>query len=141
MVYTIFLTEAGGVEFVDGPNGKTLRMIGTKDKLDLDEKAQSIRMKLETQKGTNPFFTDAGFDLKAVFDQAAIVGMYDVSVDDIFYNNIIAALSKDPQLDPNIEDFKVFREANRVISVSFKVRTVENQVVDVEQTLDVDDFV
>lgn len=100
MVWTIAINENGGINFDNG----SLRMIGTKDKLDKNEKIQSLRLRFLTQLGENIWAPDEGFDYEGVFSQVPTPEeALPISKENVLEVNAVKTATQDPDVSGLID--------------------------------------
>ena len=130
MVRTIHINPSTrGIEFENG----SLRMVGTKDKLDKDEKIQSLATRFLTQLGENSWAPDEGFDYQGVLSQIPLISDRDetgrtlvVDIEKIGEVNAIKTLAQDFEISRLIDYLKITKDrATKTATIDLTCHTIE----------------
>lgn len=129
MVFTFFINKIGGIEF--DANG-SIKMVGTPNKLDPEEKLQSLMLRFQTQLGENSWAPDEGFDYQGIFSQRQIFEEYqDITQEKIIQVNSTRTLSQDKQISEFIDNLEVtIDEPLKEATVDILVHTVEGKEIE-----------
>ena len=138
MVLTFRLDDSGDIEWIDGPNGRVPRLVGTPGEIDAKEKLQSLQIRLKTQLGEQHMHPNTGLDIQGIFSQNLEAGSGLFRVEDIIRANILKTISQDPEFKSPLAYFQIFRiKGTRDYMVELAVKTTEDEIVQVTQRIGV----